>query len=323
MCLNPRLIYNPKYLPNKKNNYNPPECHDERMRYVPIGCGRCIECMKKRKRHWQVRLHEEIKSDNTGKFVTLTFNEEKLDELEKEAETTEANEIATLAVRRFTKRWIRKYGKSIKHWLITELGHENTERIHLHGILWTEKTNEEIEERWQYGNIYVGQYVNEKTINYIVKYVTKIDSDHKNFQGKILPSPGIGKGFLNKWDAKQKKFKGEETDTTFRLPNGYEVDMPIYYRNYIYTEQERELLWGQILDKQERWVMGHKIDVSTSKGEIEYENALNYYQTVNKRLNYDTEKWEKKKYETRKKELRNLQEHKKLTRDQIIKKMKT
>ena len=38
------MIKNPKYLPNKKNNNNPPEITDERVKYVPIGCGNCIEC---------------------------------------------------------------------------------------------------------------------------------------------------------------------------------------------------------------------------------------------------------------------------------------
>ena len=39
MCLYPKMIKNPKYLPNKKNNNNPPEITDERVKYVPVGCG--------------------------------------------------------------------------------------------------------------------------------------------------------------------------------------------------------------------------------------------------------------------------------------------
>ena len=40
--------------------------------------------------------------------------------------------------------------KSIRHWLVTELGHEGTERIHLHGIIFTEEP-EIIETDWKYG----------------------------------------------------------------------------------------------------------------------------------------------------------------------------
>ena len=126
MCLYPKMIKNPKYLPNKKNNNNPPEITDKRVRYVPIGCGNCIECRKQKKREWQIRMNEEIKHDRTGKVITLTsYGIE--------------NQIATLATRRFLERWRKKYKKSVKHWLITELGHEGTENIHLHGIIWTNK----------------------------------------------------------------------------------------------------------------------------------------------------------------------------------------
>ena len=78
MCLYPRLIQNRKYLPNKRNEGNPPKVTDERVMLVPVGCGKCIECRNMKKREWQVRMLDEIKHDRTGKFVTLTFNEENL-----------------------------------------------------------------------------------------------------------------------------------------------------------------------------------------------------------------------------------------------------
>ena len=141
MCLYPKMIKNPKYLPNKKNKNNPPKITDERVKYVPVGCGNCMECRKQKKREWQIRMNEEIKHDRTGKFITLTFSNEELDKLIQETGIQESNAVATIAVRRFLERWRKKYKKSVKHFLITELGHNGTERIHLHGILFTnEKT---------------------------------------------------------------------------------------------------------------------------------------------------------------------------------------
>ena len=163
MCLYPKLIKNRKYVANKKNGGIIPDVKDDRVLYVPVGCGNCIECRKKKKREWQVRLQEELK-ENKGLFVTLTFSDEKLDELCREIKAKESNAVATLAVRRFLERCRKETGKSIKHWLITELGHNNTERIHLHGILFTDKSKEWIEEKWKYGHIWVGDYCNEKTI---------------------------------------------------------------------------------------------------------------------------------------------------------------
>lgn len=141
------MTLNPKFKPNKKNGGKPPICTDERIKYIPISCGNCIECRKKKARDWRVRLLEEYKTDQSGQFVTLTFSEEKLKAAEIKAETREANQVATVAIRDFLERWRKKYKRSVKHWFITELGHKNTERLHIHGIIYTDKTAEEIEER--------------------------------------------------------------------------------------------------------------------------------------------------------------------------------
>ena len=59
------------------------------------------------------------------------------------------------------------------------MGHDNTKRIHLHGIIWTELTEEQFEKEWGYGWIFFGYEVNERTINYIIKYITKRDEDNQ------------------------------------------------------------------------------------------------------------------------------------------------
>ena len=167
MRLYPKFIQNKKYLPNKKNGWNAPTAKDDRVTLVPVGCGNCIECRKLKAREWQVRLNEEIRNNKNGVFVTLTFDEKSLDILEKEIRLDtnyhekEINTLPTLAVRRFLERWRKKYGKSVRHWLITELGHQNTERIHLHGLIFTDN-KEDIEPIWSYGYVYLGQFVMRK-----------------------------------------------------------------------------------------------------------------------------------------------------------------
>lgn len=288
-------------MPNKKNGGNPPKPKDSRVLGVPVKCGKCIECRKQISREWQIRLQEEIKKNKECIFVTLTFNDESLCALKEENANTNENEIAKKAIRRFLERWRKKYGKSTQHWLITELGHTNTERIHLHGLIFTKISKETLEGLWKYGIVYVGEYVNAKTVNYIVKYVTKIDNDHPGFQGKILCSPGIGKGYEKKWDAKQNEYKAGETKETYVLNNGARVNLPIYYRNKIYTEEEREKLWIEKLDKQERYVMGRKIKIKTHKDYLRYEKLLEQAQKENEWLGYGNRSWNKEKY---KKELK-------------------
>ena len=56
----------------------------------------------------------------------------------------------------------------------------------------------------------------EKTINYITKYMTKIDEDHPKFIGKVLCSKGIGAGYTKRPDAAKHKYKKGETIETYR-----------------------------------------------------------------------------------------------------------
>ena len=82
-----------------------------------------------------------------------------------------------------------------------------------------------VEEKWQNGMTFTGTFVNERTINYITKYITKIDEDHKEFTGVILCSPGIGGGYLKRGDSGKHIYKKGETIETYRLRNGAKINL--------------------------------------------------------------------------------------------------
>lgn len=303
MCLYPRLIKNRKYQPNKKNGGVVPAVSDERVLAVPIGCGKCMECMKQKKREQQQRLHEELRNNKLkAYFITLTFSAEELKNLAKECKGKGYeldNNIASLAVRRFTERWRKKFKKTIRHWLITELGGGRYEHLHMHGIVFTNENPKEIEKAWKYGYMYTGEYVNEKTINYIVKYINKPDEKHKYYTPKIYASKGIGKNYLNRIDSKNNIYKNNgETNTMYKTKNGQKIPLSKYYRNKIYTEEEKEKLWIELLDKNKRYVDGIEIDISTEKGIKMYEKLRNEKRIENKKLGYgELENWRAKEYE--------------------------
>ena len=184
--------------------------------------------------------------EKNGIFVTLTFSNESITDLSSEIDNLTGynldNAIAKLAVRRFLERWRKKYKKSVRHWLVTELGHGTTEHLHLHGIIWTDESPKEIERIWKYGYIWAGDenvknYVNEKTVNYIIKYVSKDDKEHKEYTPIILTSPGIGSGYMKSLNMKNNVFKGDETKEYYRTRTGHKIALPIYYRNKIYTDE--------------------------------------------------------------------------------------
>lgn len=308
MCLYSKLIKNRKYTATKKNGGNIPILKDARTAIVPIGCGKCMECRKQKSREWRVRLAEDIRTNTNGKFITLTFKTEKLQELAKDIHNLSGyeldNEICTKAVKYFRERWRKRTGKSIRHWLISELGGERYEHVHLHGILWTDEP-EWISKTWQNGFVYIGTHVDESTINYITKYVTKTDKLHKEYIPKMLTSQGIGKNYVNRGDSHRHAYKGEETNELYKTKSGMQLAMPIYYRNKLYTEEEREKLWIHKLDKNERWVNGERVDISTEEGEEQYYKLLEWHRAKNERLGFGNDEinWERKRYE---RERRNL-----------------
>jgi len=315
MCLYPTLIKNRKYTTTKKNKGIIPPITDERVKYVPIGCQQCIECRKQKARQWQVRLLEHIKTNTNGKFITLTFSNEAIkhinEKLEDKEEYDRDNRIATWATRHFLERWRKKYGKSLQHWLTTELGHKGTENIHLHGIIWTNEPMDTVEKIWSYGFMWKGHkkngklqnYVNPTTVAYITKYIMKKDEKHKTFKSKILTSPGIGNNYTNTYNSKSNKYAEGNTRETYRTTTGHEIALPIYWRNKIYTEEEREKLWLQKLDKQERWVCGEK--VSIKKSDNDYYKLLEHYRRVNKELGYGNGKisWDREQYEIQRRKI--------------------
>jgi hypothetical protein len=324
MCLYPKLIKNPKYIPNKKNGGVVPPYNDPRVLWVPIGCQKCIECKRKKAREWQVRLSEDLRENKNGRFITFTYDDKSLRKLERGIKLDGYdldNEVASISIERFRERWRKKYGKSIRHWLVTELGGTRTERLHIHGIVWTDKPKEEIQKIWKYGHIWEGTFVSDITINYIVKYINKTDSKHENYNSKIFTSKGIGANYTSRIDAENNKFKPGATNEAYKNRQGIKRALPIYYRNKLYSEEERELLWLEKLDQETRWVDKKEIDISES--EEEYYKALEEARTKNKRLGYgdDVINWKKKKYEQHRRNLKKQERINKLYENYTTKRL--
>lgn len=336
MCIQPKLIANPKYKPNKKNGGNAPVLIDRRVKYVAVGCQNCFECQRKRANEWRARLMYEVEQEKP-KWIALTFSNESIKKIVetgkakvrenkvtkivpiKELEGYEMdNAIAKQGVRWFLERWRKEHSISVKHWLVTELGHNGTENIHLHGFIWTKESYDTIRRIWNYGYIWPRKekehkvYVSEKSINYMVKYVNKKDFKHYSYKPIILCSSGIGAGWEKTGAAIISQFKDEKTLEYTRTKQGSKIGIPIYWRNKIYTEEEREKLWIERIKKDTRYIDGVKIDKASK--EIEYLLAvLHTKQDKNRELGYKKIEWEARKYEN---EIRTLLNWKRINNTQ-------
>lgn len=333
MCLYPKRMINKKYTCTEKNGGNIPfppvigideygnEIYDERVLYTQIPCGQCIECRQQKAREWQVRLGEEIKEHNYNYFITLTFGPKELAEVKKKSGLSECNALAAYATRHMLERWRKKHKKSLKHWLITELGHEGTERIHMHGMIFSDEQlqfapgdeNNMVKwEYWKYGHIFVGTYCNQATVNYIVKYINKIDNDHKGFVGQILCSPGLGKNWI---EGKEQlyRYRPKNSIDYYVLNNGCRVKLPKYYKNKLYTEEEREKIWREFMDKNEQTIAGITYSTNNTSNET-IGNITEKAQEVNKFLGFgdDSKEWRKKKWNITKRMLQQIERKKQM-----------
>lgn len=257
-------------------------------------------------------MAEELKQNPHAIFFTGTFTDERIDYLCKKygLEKEDTNNIATKEVRLFMER-LRKNngGKSVKHWIITEQGHTRTKRIHVHGIFFHRDKKfllKILRENWIAGYKYNGTYVNERTINYIVKYLTKTDLDNPNFKGKVLASPGLGDKYVESWDAKQcVYFPRTETAKTreeYRFKTGEKVPLPRYYKEKIFTEDERQLLWIEKQEEGYSYIMGEKIytkpesEYLPNEGQEIYDNLKKYYRELCIKVHKDNpDDWKLKK----------------------------
>lgn len=340
MCLYPKRIINKKYIPNEKNKGIVPEppvlghdenglpIYDERVLLVNVPCGQCIECRKQKARNWQVRLNEEIKSHKYNYFVTLTFSPEGLQEIVNKMHltNTKVNAAAEYALRHSLERYRKKYKVSLKHWCVTELGHEGTERIHMHGLLMAdhELNFKEIEKKkngiiakwefWKYGNVFVGNYVNSRTINYIVKYMNKIDEVHKDFKEIVLASPGIGKKYtenINNHILHQ--YRPGNTIDYYRLNNGAKVKLPKYYKDKFLNEDQKEAKWREFMDQDTESIMGENY-IAKITGNETIGHIIKRAQKTNTKLGYgnNSKEWRKKDYNITKKMLDQVERNKRL-----------
>ncbi len=294
-------------MPTRKNYFRPPICTDERLRFVEVPCGKCYECRKKKARDWRIRMSEQLRETPHAVFFTGTFTDESIAIIcnKYDINKEDAKEVATKAMRLYLER-LRKdnNGKSVLHWAVTEKGHTNTRRIHIHGIFFMTNYRANfvnfLKRNWSYGYCYTGDYVNERTVNYIVKYMTKTDLDNPEFTGKVLCSPGIGKNYIKRWGDHHKyiqKQGNEKTNETYIFKNGQKGFLPTYYRRKLYTEEERELLWIEKIEEGKAWICGTEFSVKNEEEKQKFDNEIkNHYIPWAIRVHKDNPKmWEKAK----------------------------
>lgn len=247
------------------------------LTFINIPCGKCGRCIERRKMEWCFRMSEEMRTAKTAYFVTLTYAPETVPyngygkkTLVPDRKTSLKFKLIEQGRKRITKKWKKKqsddslegffkrlrinqersgitiehlknklnHKDKIKYYAAGEYGENNTKRPHYHAIIYN-ASEINIHKSWNLGGVFCVP-ANEATIAYVMKYLDK-RFDKKQHWG-IVPefncmSEGIGSNYIEKNKHWHKRNLDILFVTTWR---GIKIPMPKYYRDKIFTDEERE-----------------------------------------------------------------------------------
>lgn len=225
-------------------------------------CGKCPNCAARRVSGWSFRLMQQHKICDTALFLTLTYDTAKVPLSPKGYMTLNKTEYEYVIAKKGKRKGqlkrkqisshlqtffknLRKSqfgnnGGNIKYYACGEYG-SKFNRPHYHVILFNAKL-ELIQNAWEHGYIHYGMDVNEASVGYTLKYMSKPSRIpmHKNddrIPEYAIMSKGLGKNYLTDeviWYHNQ-----SHEQMVLTLPDGKLVSMPRYYKQYIYDEFTR------------------------------------------------------------------------------------
>lgn len=207
---------------------------------ITVPCGKCIECLKKRRKDWVFRMLQELKHANNAYFVTLTYAPEHL---------PTNNELSKTDVQAFLKRLrhlfpsgYSKVSPRFKYYVVGEYGTE-FDRSHYHAIMFNlppDLNHEKIlNQAWNKGFVHASPDVNIKSISYTLGYI--INEPTKEYEvtrpfAMMSLKPAIGFDYvekMRKYHTKGRIFHGKM--------DGQNVGLPRYYRDKIFTKMDVDI----------------------------------------------------------------------------------
>lgn len=186
---------------------------------LKVPCGRCQECLKDRASEWALRCQHEMSLHDSNTFITLTYDDEKLQNLKLTTDLL-TPDILTHHIQKFFKKLRKSLRNQVRYIYSVEYGSQKL-RPHFHCIIFnhdfpdqkkirtTKKghplfSSPALDKLWKYGYASIGQ-ANVKTAYYIAAYSLKKHSGVNETTGEIFSDymrcskrPAIGLEYLKK-----------------------------------------------------------------------------------------------------------------------------
>lgn len=215
---------------------------DENKEYIPVPCGKCPPCLKRRASAWSFRLMQEEKRSITAHFITLTYDTQHVPITSRGMLT-----LQKTAVQLFMKRLRKLNPNKLKYYAVGEYG-SHTMRPHYHIILFNAEI-ETIQKAWPYGQVHYGT-VTGASIGYCLTYTQKPrviplherDDRQKEFN---LQSTRLGDNYLT--PAVRRWHISDLLERVYLpLDQGKKAAMPRYYKDKLYNFNQRSRIaqWG-------------------------------------------------------------------------------
>lgn len=183
---------------------------------VTFECGRCFECIRKRKLHWTIRLHSELSIADVAFFSLISYNEENYPNPDNYDIPAIQKLVKNLRSRLNRNFKCMAYDPNrpikLKYFIVSEYGEERN-RLHYHALFYLYNVDESyctrlfwksfLEETWSKG--FCSAFpLEQKQITYTCKYMQKQ-------YNMLLYSRSFGK-LAYMYNAK-KELKHDELDT--------------------------------------------------------------------------------------------------------------
>lgn len=227
--------------------------NDMTMEQIPVRCGKCPPCLKARVSGWSFRLQQEEKQSDSALFVTLTYSTENVPITPKGFMTLRKRDVQLMFKR--IRKARPKNAKPVVYYYCGEYGGK-TMRPHYHLIVFN-VDHQEIIDGWSYttskkkdakryalGNVHFGE-VNGASISYCLKYMQKegripLHANDDRLKEYSNMSKGIGANYLTPQMVRY--HKKVLTRVYCTMEGNVKIPMPRYYRDKIYTENEKEII---------------------------------------------------------------------------------
>lgn len=220
--------------------------------YECFPCGKCPACRARRASAWSFRLMQEEKVAHSAYFLTLTYNEKNVPRTRNGFMEIHRRDLQLFFKRlrkmQSSKRYCKKAGvpyiqQPLKYYAVGEYG-GRFKRPHYHVIMFNASA-ELIERAWTAGHVHYG-YVAGASVGYTMKYISKPSKIpiHRNDDRTpefSLMSKGLGESYLTR-----NMISWHNVVVTQRCyvltSDGKKVAMPRYYRDRLYSKDEKKYI---------------------------------------------------------------------------------